>query len=120
MEGTVQSPRQPTVKTTTSRGYATSYEDVGEGPPIVLITGLGGSVRQMREDGYVDRLAASGCRVLAVDPLGHGESGKLCEWEPYLWPDVADDVLAVMDAEGIERVPLWGYSNRFVPGTMLG
>jgi pimeloyl-ACP methyl ester carboxylesterase len=53
MEGTVQTNQEPTVRTAQSRGYRISYEDVGDGAPILLITGLTGSAEQMREDGYM-------------------------------------------------------------------
>jgi pimeloyl-ACP methyl ester carboxylesterase/uncharacterized protein (DUF433 family) len=111
MEGTVNKDQEPVVRTARSRGFTISYEDVGQGAPVILITGLTGSARQMREDGYVDALVATGRRVLNVDPLGHGQSDTPYDWEAYLWPDVAADVIAVLDAAGIDRAPLWGYSH---------
>lgn len=110
MEGMAQGNQEPRVRSARSRGYTISYEDAGDGAPLVLITGLTGSAQQMREDGYVGRLAAAR-RVLNVDPLGHGRSEKPYGWEAYRSPDVAADVIAVLDAAGIERAALWGYSR---------
>lgn len=110
MEEASQTNREPSVRTARSRGYTISYEDEGEGTPIVLVASLNGSARQMRENGYVDRLAATR-RVLNVDPLGHGRSEKPYEWEAYRNPEVAADVVAVLDAAGIARTALWGYSR---------
>jgi pimeloyl-ACP methyl ester carboxylesterase len=93
-----------------SRGYAISYEDAGQGFPVVLLPGYMQAAADYRQGGYVDRLAATR-RVLAVDPLGHGQSDKPHEAEPYRAPGVAADVIAVMDAAGVERAALWGYSR---------
>jgi pimeloyl-ACP methyl ester carboxylesterase len=93
-----------------SRGYAISYEDAGAGSPVVLVPGFMQSATDYRRAGYVDRLAATR-RVLIVDPLGHGQSDKPYEAAPYRAPEVAADVIAVLDAAGLERAALWGYSR---------
>ena len=97
-------------KTTQSRGYAISYEDAGTGPTIVLIPGATMSAADWRDAGYVERLATNH-RVLSVDPLGNGLSDKPHDPDAYRWPDVADDVVAVMDAAGVDRAVVWGYSR---------
>ncbi len=106
----VKTPAGPEPRIARSRGYAISYEDVGQGFPVVLIPGYMGSAADFRQAGYVDRLAAN-WRVLAVDPLGHGKSDKPHDADPYRAPDVATDVVAVLDAAGVERAALWGYSR---------
>ena len=93
-----------------SRGFAISYEDAGQGTPVVLLPGFMQSAADYRQAGYLDRLAATQ-RVLIVDPLGHGHSDKPHDAEAYRAPDVAADVIAVMDAVGLERAALWGYSR---------
>jgi pimeloyl-ACP methyl ester carboxylesterase len=100
----------PGARIATSRGYAISYEDVGQGSPLVLLPGLMQSAADYREAGYVNLLAANR-RVLTVDPLGHGRSDKPHEAEAYRAPDVAADVIAVLDAAGLEKATLWGYSR---------
>jgi len=100
----------PGLRVARSRGYAISYEDVGQGSPVVLAPGFMQSAADYREAGYVDRLAATR-RVLIVDPLGHGQSEKPHDPQAYRAPGVAADVIAVLDAAGLERAALWGYSR---------
>lgn len=106
----VKSLADPISRMAKSRGYRISYEDVGQGSPVVLVPGLFQSASDYRQAGYVDRLATTR-RVLVVDPLGHGQSDKPHEAEAYGPPDVAADVIAVMDAARIESAALWGYSR---------
>jgi pimeloyl-ACP methyl ester carboxylesterase len=68
------------------------------------------SAADYRQAGYIDRLATTQ-RVLIVDPLGHGQSDKPHEAAAYRAPDVAADVIAVLDAAGLKRAALWGYSR---------
>lgn len=97
-------------KTTQSRGHTISFEDAGAGPAIVLVPGWTMSAADWRDAGYIDRLATSH-RVLAVDPLGNGLSDKPHEFDAYGWPAVAADLVAVMDAAGVDRATVWGYSR---------
>ncbi len=97
-------------KTAQSRGYAISYEDAGAGPAVVLLPGWTMSAGDWRDAGYVDRLATSH-RVLNVDPLGNGLSDKPHETAAYRHRDVAADVVAVLDAEGVSKAVVWGYSR---------
>jgi pimeloyl-ACP methyl ester carboxylesterase len=97
-------------KAARSRGHTISFEDAGTGPAIVLVPGWTMSAADWRDAGYIDRLAASR-RVLAVDPLGNGLSDKPHEPDAYGWPAVAADVVAVMDAAGVDRATVWGYSR---------
>jgi len=92
-----------------SRGFHISYDDAGSGPVIMLIPGSTMSAGDWRDAGYVDQLATSH-RVLSIDPLGLGQSDKPHDPESYRLPDIATDVVAVMDAAGVDRATLWGYS----------
>ena len=98
------------LKTTMSRGYAISYNDSGRGPAVMLVPGYLQSAAEFEAAGYIDRLA-SHWRVLSVDPLGSGRSDRPHDPTPYHAPDVASDLIAVLDAEGIDRAVLWGYSR---------
>ena len=97
-------------KTTQARGHTISFQDAGAGPAIVLVPGWTMSAADWRDAGYVDRLATSH-RVLAVDPLGNGLSDKPHELDAYGWPAVAADIVAVLDAAGVDRATVWGYSR---------
>jgi pimeloyl-ACP methyl ester carboxylesterase len=94
-----------------SRGFEISYEDVGNGPAVVLVSGFAWPGSSWAELGYIDRLVDAGHRVLAVDPLGHGLSEKSHDWKSYVAPDVAHDVVAAMDAAGVSEAAVWGYSR---------
>jgi len=100
----------PTIKRARSRGYSISYEDAGAGRAIVLVPGWTMSAADWRDAGYVDRLATR-YRVMNVDPLGNGLSDKPHETSAYRQHDVAADIVAVLDAEGIARAVIWGYSR---------
>jgi pimeloyl-ACP methyl ester carboxylesterase len=97
-------------KSAQSRGHTISFEDAGSGPAIVLVPGWTMSAADWRDAGYIDLLATSH-RVLAVDPLGNGLSDKPHELDAYGWPAVAVDLVAVMDAAGVDRATVWGYSR---------
>jgi pimeloyl-ACP methyl ester carboxylesterase len=60
--------------------------------------------------GYVAKLAPD-WRVVAVDPLGHGQSDTPHESDAYHPEGVIDDLVAVLNAEGIDRATVWGYSR---------
>lgn len=79
----------------------------GEGPPLVMLHGFTGSGESWRE------LAASladRCTTIAVDLPGHGRSSAPPDAGRYALPRFADDLARVLDALGLERVALLGYS----------
>jgi pimeloyl-ACP methyl ester carboxylesterase len=89
-------------------GTVLSYDASGEGPAVVLLHGSALSRAIWRGLGYVKAL--DGFRVLRLDLRGHGRSGKPHDPEAYAMPLVVEDVLAVLDAEKVERAQLVGYS----------
>jgi pimeloyl-ACP methyl ester carboxylesterase len=99
------------IHTTQSRGFTISYEDVGTGPPVVLVNGYASPAAEWTDVGYVGRLLDAGYRVLAVDSLGHGLSETPHDWETYLAPAIASDILAAMDAADVSGAALWGFSR---------
>ncbi len=95
---------------TQSRGFTIHYEAAGTGPPLVLLPGTMSSAAQWQLFGYIEELAREH-RVLAVDPLGHGQSEKPHDADAYAPADVTADILAVLDAEELEQASVWGYSR---------
>jgi pimeloyl-ACP methyl ester carboxylesterase len=97
-------------RTAMSRGYRISYDSAGSGPVVLLIPGATMSAGDWRDAGYVDVLARTH-RVLSVDPLGLGMSDKPHHPDAYGWPEVATDLIAVLDAAGVDQAVVWGYSR---------
>lgn len=81
------------------------YESAGEGDPLVLLHGLGSSHR----DWFLQVPAFSRhYRVIILDCRGHGESDKPAG--PYSIPLFARDVIALLEALGVEGAHLLGIS----------
>ncbi|WP_080802256.1 alpha/beta fold hydrolase [Arabiibacter massiliensis] len=78
----------------------------GAGEPLILLHGNG-------EDGsyFEHQMArfAGRFRVIALDTRGHGKSPR--GEAPFRIRQFADDLLAFMDARGIERAHLLGFSD---------
>ena len=97
-------------------GYATSggvrihYAVEGSGPPLVLQHGFGQTLEDWRLAGYVAALAPS-YRLVLVDARGHGRSDKPHDEAAYGQAACVADVVAVLDALGLERAHFWGYSR---------
>ena len=91
-------------------GVRIAYEIVGEGAPIILAHGFASDRKQNWKDvGWYETLTGAGYRVVALDFRGHGESDKPHDDGAY-GDKMLGDVLSVMDAGGIERADLMGYS----------
>src|SRR5262249_42268509 len=88
-----------------------AYLDEGEGEPIVLVHGFA-STKNVNwvYPTWVSELRKSGRRVIALDNRGHGESAKLYDPAQYSIPDMAGDVVALMDHLDIARADVMGYS----------
>ena len=95
---------------TTSRGFRIQYTVDGEGPPLMLLAGTLLAAQDWRDVGYVEALAQH-WRVINVDPLGHGESDAPHDSDAYEAAGVTNDLVAVLDAEGVSKATVWGYSR---------
>jgi pimeloyl-ACP methyl ester carboxylesterase len=92
-----------------NQGVKISYEVTGQGRPLMLLHGWACDRSFWIEPGYVDDLQRY-YRVINVDQRGHGKSDKPHEPGAYRGEAVVGDVLAVADAEGIDRFAIWGQS----------
>jgi pimeloyl-ACP methyl ester carboxylesterase len=89
-------------------GTRIAYDRSGQGPALVLLHG--GFIQDRRSwSDHVSRLE-NDFTVLALDLRGHGESDRPTTLEAYAVTRVCEDVLAVLDAEGIARAHVWGFS----------
>lgn len=92
-------------------GVEIAYDDVGSGPPIVLVHGFASSRHGTWQDtGWYDALREDGRRVIALDCRGHGDSGKPQESAAYGRDTMAADVVRLLDHLGIDEADLMGYS----------
>lgn len=89
-------------------GVRLHYEDAGTGPAVLLHTGGGGDGRMWDLAGYVTALA--GYRTLVMDHRGHGGSDCPAGVLAHRLGEYVDDVIAVLDAAGVSRPALVGYS----------
>ena len=90
-------------------GVKISYDVAGEGRPLVLLHGWSCDRSWWTEPGYVDELR-SDHRLVNVDIRGHGASDKPHEPAAYTADALIGDVVAVADAEGLDRFAIWGQS----------
>ena len=103
----------------TNAGVRIRYEVEGSGPPLLLHIGFIGGLEDWADAGYVAPLARE-FRVLRLDPRGQGGSDKPHDPDAYTTPYRVGDILAVLDAEGIDRAHFWGYSLGGRVGFALG
>jgi pimeloyl-ACP methyl ester carboxylesterase len=93
-----------------NRGLRIAYDAAGVGAEVVvLLHGLAQRGMDWAAPGYVAGLADK-FRVICIDSLGHGESDSPDDCSLYSRPQRAGDVLAVLDAIGVERAHVVGYS----------
>ncbi len=95
--------------TVTRGGVHIHYEVTGAGSPVLLHTGAAGDLRMWRDAGYVRGL--SGHRLISVDHRGHGLSSRPQGLDAHRIGEYAADVLAVLDAESVDRCAFVGYSD---------
>ncbi len=83
--------------------------DVGEGPAVFLVHGLPGNLQDWGE--VPEKLAAMGHRVVVYDRIGYGRSSRDAGAPgEYTYGSSASDLVALMDALGIQRGALAGWS----------
>lgn len=97
--------------TATINGFEMHYQVLGEGPAVVWLHGLMGSMEaQERLFAGLEGLDERGFRAISYDARGHGESGYTEEEAHYSWQAHAGDMGALMDHLGIERAHIGGGS----------
>src|SRR5512143_3070684 len=94
---------------TMNAGVRIHYEVEGSGPPLVLQHGFSQSLADWRVAGYVEALRDHH-QLILVDARGHGGSDKPHDSAAYTTGHHAADIVAVLDALGLQRADYWGYS----------
>lgn len=96
-------------------GLTLAYDDVvpadGARSIVVLIHGFVSNRNEgWRRTGWYGAFERRGCRVVAIDQRGHGESDKPHDPQAYSRSKLAGDVLALMDHLQIGQADIFGYS----------
>jgi pimeloyl-ACP methyl ester carboxylesterase len=91
----------------TGDGLSLAVLDEGEGRPVLLLHGFPDSSHVWRHQ--VPALVDAGMRAIAPDLRGFGESDKPEEVEEYALTRSLADMVAVLDALGVERACVVGH-----------
>jgi pimeloyl-ACP methyl ester carboxylesterase len=98
-------------------GLVLSGDVLGAGEPVVLVHGLTGTRRNVVQGSR--HLVNRGRRLVGYDARGHGESSPAPDRDAYGYPELAADLEAVLDAQGIERAVIAGSSMGAATATRL-
>jgi pimeloyl-ACP methyl ester carboxylesterase len=96
---------EPTAFEVRRDGVILRGETLGDGPPIVLLHGLSATRRNVVQGS--SHLAKRGYRLIAYDARGHGASSSAPSYE---YPDLVEDLEAVLEHLRVERTALVGSS----------
>ncbi len=100
---------EPSPFEVSSSGVELSGEEVGEGPPVILLHGLTATRRYVLHGSVA--LARGGYRLVSYDARGHGESSAAPEGDGYGYEALAGDLRAVAEEHsGAPRPVLVGHS----------
>ncbi len=111
---TPQPTSEPVADRVEINGMQMYYEVSGQGDPLVVLHGAYMNIETMGE--IIPKLAETH-RVYALEFQGHGRTTDIDR--PITYPNLADDVAAVMDAVGLERADVFGYSMGAAAGLQL-
>jgi pimeloyl-ACP methyl ester carboxylesterase len=95
-------------------GMQMYYEVSGSGDPLIVLHGAYMNIPSM---GAIIPKLAKTQRVYAIEFQGHGRTTDIDR--PITYPNLADDVAAFMDAIGLKRADVFGYSMGAVAGLQL-
>lgn len=87
-------------------GHSIFYAAEGRGKPVILLHGNGGSHSDLET--AQRQLAQAGYMVYAMDSRGQGDNPPITE---YHYKDMAEDVLAFIQAKNIRKPAIYGWSD---------
>ena len=96
---------EPAGKTVPINGMQMYYEVSGSGEPLIVLHGAYMNIPTM---GEIIPLLAETHTVYALELQGHGRTNDIDR--PITYPNLTDDVAAFMDAVGLEKADVFGYS----------
>ncbi len=95
-------------------GMQMYYEVSGSGDPLIVLHGAYMNIKTM---GAIIPKLAETHKVYALELQGHGRTTDIDR--PITYPNLADDVAAFMDAAGIKKADVFGYSMGAAAGLQL-
>ncbi|CAN5600092.1 alpha/beta hydrolase [soil metagenome] len=95
-------------RTISAGGVTLAASDEGEGVPVVLAHGLTATRRYVVMGSHA--LQRGGQRVIAYDARGHGASSPAPAPQVYGYEQLSADLVALLDALGLDRAVLAGAS----------
>lgn len=98
-------------------GYATNYHDVGSGDPVLMLHGSGAGVTGWANWRGVMPGLSEQFRVIVPDLVGFGATETLEEFEFKIFETWRQQVIALLDGLGIDKVNIVG--NSFGGGLAL-
>ena len=101
-------------KRVTVNGMQMYYEVTGAGDPLIVLHGAYMNIPTM---GAIIPTLAKTHKVYAVEMQGHGRTTDIDR--PITYPNLADDVAAFMNAVGLQKADVFGYSMGAAVGLQL-
>jgi pimeloyl-ACP methyl ester carboxylesterase len=114
LTATTAADAQATGRRVDVNGMRMYYEVSGSGEPLVVLHGAYISIPSL---GAIIPMLARTHRVYAVELQGHGRTTDIDR--PITYPNLADDVAAFMDAVGLRKADVFGYSMGAAAGLQL-
>jgi valacyclovir hydrolase len=99
-------------------GTILHYEVAGDGPPILLLHG-GGGTALLHFRNEIPELAAAGFRVIAPDLRGYGRSSPPRDFPPGFYQRDAADMAALVHTLGLAPAHLEGWSDGGIAALQL-
>ncbi len=90
-----------------ANGIQLAATGAGDGPPVVLVHGFPEIAYSWRRQ--IPALADAGLRAIAYDQRGYGGSSKPEAIDQYGLITLVDDLIGLLDAEGIDQAALVGH-----------
>lgn len=104
-------------KSVRTGGFATNYHDVGAGDPVILLHGSGAGVTGWANWRGTMPVLQEGFRVIVPDLVGFGFTERPADIQYRFMDTWVEQIIALMDALGIERTNIVG--NSFGGSTTL-
>ena len=114
VSGPVLAQEEPVGNRIEVNGMEMYYETSGAGDPLIILHGAYMNIPAM---GAIVGKLAEAHKVYALEFQGHGRTTDIDR--PITYSNLADDVAAFMDAVGIEKADVFGYSMGSGAGLQL-